>query len=221
MLSLQVQVRDTATPSIKRALDTLSNPVALMKVLGKGLETDLRAHFAAKNKVPNKRAWPKQNFWAQIRNATAFIGATTDRATVRIGDPRINPHVYGGIVRPKDAKMLAIPVRREAYGIRPSSGLIPGLRLAIFKKAGPALVQVPNSQIKFVKDTRKGREGKLRSRATAQRAIARIMYLLRPFVRIPKDPTALPPQAVLQDKLEKRAEVWLQRNVINQEGPSA
>jgi hypothetical protein len=217
VISLTVQVRDTATPAIKRALETLSNPVALMKVLGKGLETDLRAHFAAKNKQPNKRNWPKQNFWAQIRSATNFTGATNDQATVTVADPRINPHVHGGVVRPKDAKLLAIPVRREAYGVRPSSGLIPGLKLVVFPKSGPALVQVPLTQIKFTKDRRKGREGLLRAKATAKRTIARIMYLLRPSVRIPKDPTALPSDAVLQDKLGQRAEAWLQRNVIDKE----
>jgi len=92
VISLNVQVRDTATPALRNALEKLTNRQPLLAALGRGLEKDLREHFLVRNAAPNKRGWSKQNFWARIRSATAFTGATADTATVAIADPAILPH---------------------------------------------------------------------------------------------------------------------------------
>lgn len=212
MIALTVQVRDTATPALKEALAKLQNRQPLLAVLGRGLEKDLKEHFTAKNARGNKRGWPKQNFWNRIRSATAFTGATNDTATVAIADPAINAHYYGGVIKPKEAKFLAIPAREEAYGIRPSSGLIPGLRF-VPTAGGGMLVQRDLSTFKLVKDRRKGREGQQRVRQTGE-AGGGVFYWLKRSVTIPKDPDALPQPATLQEKLQTRLADWLNRNIL-------
>jgi hypothetical protein len=213
MISLTVQVRDTASPAMKDALAKLTNRQPLLKALGKGLESDLKAHFLVKNSRGNKRGWPTQNFWNRIRNATAFTGATNDTSTVTIADPAINPHYYGGVIKPKKAKFNAIPARSEAYGVMPSSGLIPGLRF-VPTRTGGMLVQAAHSTFKLVKDRRKGLEGQRRVKQTGAVEGGGVFYWLKRFVTIPKDPDALPKLEVLQDRLMERAAAWLQRNVL-------
>jgi hypothetical protein len=213
MIPLNVQLSDTASPALKTALSKLSSPQPLLAVLGRGLESDLKAHFAAKNQKPNKRGWTKQNFWDRIRNATAFTGATATEATVVIADPAINPHFYGGPIYPTGGKkFLAIPAREEAYGIRPSSGLIPGLRFVPTRNGG-MLVQAPVSTFRFVGDKRKGREGMKRSKMVNTHDGGGVFYFLKRSVTIPKDPDALPSREVLQQKMNERATGWAARHL--------
>jgi len=212
MISLSVQVRDTASPALREALANLTHRQPLLAALGRGLEADLRAHFAAKDARGNRRGWPRQHFWARIRNATVFTGATNDAATVSIADPAIHAHYYGGTIRPKEAKFLAIPARAEAYGIRPSSGLIPGLRF-VPTRAGGMLVQRDFTALRIVKDSRKGREGQLRAKSLGEQG-GGVFYWLKRFVTVPKDPDALPRPSVLQEKLMARAAEWLRRHVL-------
>jgi hypothetical protein len=212
MISLSVQLRDSATPALRHALARLTHRQPLLTVLGKGLETDLKEHFRQRNTEPNKRRWPKQNFWNRIRNATLFTRATHDTATVTIADPAINPHVFGGTITPKESKFLAIPARAEAYGIRPKSGLIPGLGFAVLPRGGPVLIQRAFTPIKLV-----GRAGSARRRFRPrgpETPGSLVWYWLRRSVRIPRDPRALPATATLQDRLSDRLERWLDRHVI-------
>lgn len=160
---------------------------ALMEVLGKTHEQTLQGHFLRKNRKPNKRGWKKQNFWARIRRATSFAGATADRATIAISDPAFGTHLEGATIRPRRTKYLAIPMREEAYGVRPSSGLIPDLFFAQNKKG-----------TKFL--ARKGAGGELE-----------VFYFLTRRVTIPRDPTALPPRAESDRALVDSASDFIQR----------
>lgn len=92
----------------------------LMAALGKRLEFELRAHFLLRNATPNKKNWPRSNFWSKrIRNATQFTEATETVATVTVADPAFVQKLYGGTITPKQAKYLALPARAEASGRSP------------------------------------------------------------------------------------------------------
>lgn len=145
--------------------------VSLMRLIGKRLEVDLRKWFRARDGEPNKRGWPKQHFWARIRNATAFDPEqTTDRvATVVIADPAFAAKVHGPtVIEPKEKDWLAIPMRPEVYGKWPSSGIIPGLF-----------------------PLRRGEKLWLAARVNGA---LRLFYRLVKRVTLPPDPKALPPE---------------------------
>lgn len=44
-----------------------------------------------------------------------------NQASVLVGDHRFGQKVFGGTIRPKIAKWLAIPARAEAHGRRPKT----------------------------------------------------------------------------------------------------
>src|SRR6266511_3008197 len=119
-------IKDTATPELRAMIAKAGR--ALMAALGKRLEVTLRQYFKVRGQRPQKRGWPKQHFWdRRIRNATALSSMTEHEVSVKIADPAFAAHYFGATIRPKEKQMLAIPLRAEAYGIQPSSGLIPGL----------------------------------------------------------------------------------------------
>lgn len=164
---------------------------AMMLVIGKGLEGDLRRYFRRKNLEPNKRGWKKQNFWGRIRRATSLTDATADGATVTIADPAIAAKVYGAEIRPyAPRKYLAIPAREEAYGIQPSSGLIPDLFVRRSKTTGRPYL------------ARREDDGSLR-----------VYYWLARKVRVPADPDALPHEDDLGEAAGRRAMSWLRREM--------
>ncbi|MEM0964791.1 MAG: hypothetical protein AAGJ81_01400 [Verrucomicrobiota bacterium] len=160
---------------------------ALMRVLGKTHERTLQDHFRAKNRAPNKRNWPKQNFWAQVARATAFTSAKQNKATIAIADPRFATHLYGATITPKRSKYLAIPMRREAYGIRPSSGLIADL---------------------FFIRSQAAKGGFLAKR---EGGALRVYYRLLKRVVVPTDPEALPDENSSIEALAQAATSFISR----------
>lgn len=209
---LQVEISDTATPLLARLSAALAHRQPVHAVMGERVEGELKAHFAARNQEPNQRGWPKQNFWARIRNATALTSATDEGATVTIADPAINQKVYGGTIRPKEAKFLAIPARQEAYGVMPKSGLIPALRFAVLPRGGPVLIQAEHTAIKISKDRRKGREGQQRVKSLGERG-GGVFYWLRRSVTQAADPRALPERGQLLTAALESAENWARRQL--------
>lgn len=101
------------------ALEHGSEP--LMKVVGRSAANTLQDHFLKLNRRPNRRGWRKSNFWARIRTATHFVSADATTATVGVADPAFAAKVHGAVIRPKQAKALAIPLTEMAYGKSPRS----------------------------------------------------------------------------------------------------
>lgn len=184
-----VKVRDTITPDIARRLALVKNTRPLMGVLAKTVENDLREWFRLKNLRPNKRGWPKQGFWNRIRNATAVKSFDARTGTVAIADPAIFAHTTPGgfVIKPKEAKQLAIPVDPMAAGVMPRSGLFQGL----FKPKGKSWLAIKDN-----------------SRASG----IRILYALKNQVIIPYDTEALPPQEKLEESVGTQLRRWMDRN---------
>lgn len=116
------------TSSDFRALEALvselakgmERPAAGLRVTGRAVQNHLKKHFTKRNQVTNKRGWKRQHFWAQIRDSTQ-LETSAKSATVVVNDPRFLLKVFGGTVRPKVAKALAIPLKEEFYGVSPST----------------------------------------------------------------------------------------------------
>ena len=187
-------LRDEATP----ALQSLSLCLAPARrrpfctVLGRKLEGIYRAWFRSRDSdSPNRMGWPRQHFWSRIAKATAFDPSqTTDaRAVVVISDPAIGMKVTGGTIRAKQAKFLAIPLRPEAYGVRPSARTIPGIFFVRSKGANGGFLAA--------------REGKA----------LRVYWRLVAKVTQQADPRALPPQGEVASQLLRTADAFVARTL--------
>lgn len=190
-MPITIQVNSKGqTRQLDALVEKLSGPrrQALMQDLGKGLEHDLQEHFLRKNETPNKRGFPRSNFWAEVRRSTQLASATAQRATVTISDPRFATHLRGATIRPRNSKYLAIPNTAEASGSEPRSGRIVGLFFAKNKKGTRMLA----------------------TKAEAAGGIT-VHYWLKESVRIPKDPQALPNQRTLGELTLARATAHLFR----------
>lgn len=184
--------KNSAIPALRLVCGALSGSSKrrLMRVVGKGLEQDLQRHFLGRNREPNKRGWAKQNFWARIRNATSHAETTDDTATVTVSDPAMMAKLHGATIRPGPGKKaLAIPMREEAYGVQPRSGIIPGLFVWRSNATGKAFL------------------------AAQQGKALRIYYLLLPRVTVPRDPRSLPPDEALSSSARNRVQSYLQRTL--------
>ena len=106
-------------PAVERTAAALENPQALLKVLGTAVAETMRGHFLDRDAEPNRKGWPKQHFWKDIADATVRGEPAAGRIEVIVADRRFNLKVFGGTVRPVEARALAIPVNRIAYGVRP------------------------------------------------------------------------------------------------------
>jgi hypothetical protein len=106
---------------------------------------------------------------------------------VAITDPRIRPHLYGGTIRPRNARFLAIPATEQAKGNEPRGGAIPGLFFVRNKKGTRFLARKNGDRLQ-------------------------VHYWLKPRVRLSKDPDTLPPQKELGDAALRRARSWIDRN---------
>lgn len=116
---IRINLNDLATPTLNdvHAKIGAGKRAGLMARLGLTVEREYRAWFTARNQKPNAKGWRKANFWARIRRATAYLPneTTDDQARVSISDPAIRLKIHGGTVRPREARMLALPLNEEAY----------------------------------------------------------------------------------------------------------
>lgn len=118
-MNIVISIADHASPDLKVLISQFNDLKFFNEAAGEAVQEELRKHFAKKNRQPNKKKWDKTGFWEDIRTKTAMGPATADNAIVTIANPAINLKVYGGTVRPKEAKRLAIPLKQEAYGKSP------------------------------------------------------------------------------------------------------
>lgn len=195
-MDLLFQYRDLATPKLKAIIFQLepSQRRAMLARLGKQLEVLLKAHFALRESEPShatRQGWAKQHWWArEVRAKTAFREADDKRAIVGIDSRQFAHRANGGTIRPGPGKRaLAIPLRGEAYGVLPRSGIIPGLFPVRSKVLGKAWL------------------------AAREDGALRFYYRLVPSVTQEADPRALPPVADMQAALEARAQKEIERVV--------
>lgn len=155
---------------VNELFEGVAKPAGAVKIAGRSAQNTLRKHFTQRNQVTNKKGWRRQFFWQQIRDSVQL--ATTDTsATVVVNDPRFLLKVFGGVVRPKRAKALAIPLKEEFCGVNPST--FPKDKFIVVKsKKGNSIGLLAEKQP----------DGSLR-----------LAYVLRKLATHRPDPNALPP----------------------------
>jgi hypothetical protein len=118
-MNIRLQVTDTATPGLQDAVNTLTHRRAA-KVAGMAVRVLIRKHLAAKNRQPNKKNWPKTQWFARARDRVMYVEDGVGVAVV-IDFPGFAMRYTGdpAVIRPVNAKNLAIPMHQMAYGRRP------------------------------------------------------------------------------------------------------
>lgn len=200
---IKVDLRaDGAFSQVREIYDKLSSSDqqrALMKNIGVRAEAELRGWFYRRDaENPNKMGWPRQHFWARIARVTAWDPAKTteNSATVVVADPALAAKIDGAIIRPIAPRQnLAIPMRPEAYGVMPRSGIIPGLFVYRSTTSNGLFLVRQGAGASF------GSQG----------ANLEFFYRLVPEVTVPKDPQALPPPAALGEALAQTASAFFRR----------
>lgn len=192
---------DLATPRLQALLGGLAPEQRrpMMARLGKALEAELKTHFLGREQEGNKQGWPRTHWWArEVRAKTALRTWTGEEAVVGVASRQFAFRVRGGTIRPGPGKrFLALPLRAEAYGVLPRSGIIAGLFPIRSKITGKAWLAV--------------KEG----------GALRFYYRLVPSVTQRADARALPPIAQLRAALEERAQREVARIVAQHPGGAA
>jgi hypothetical protein len=203
----------------------LEHPRALNADLADCLKDELLKHFDARNQEPDKRGWPKSNFWAKAARLTKVKEVTDTGATVQVGaDAHVRIHVLGGTIKPTGGrKFLTIPLIKEAKGVKAAD---------YEKYTKRKLFRLPGSKV-LVERTEDGTQSTLRAEKPTLRTRAgykvfnlgpgmrvRPVYALAEQAVIPKDPRALPPRAELASVLQEAANAWAQREMAKKKGPA-
>jgi hypothetical protein len=170
--------RDEATPQIERMIREAKRPRAIVAAGIRAVYNFLRKHFRALDRSnPNKLGGTRQHFWRQVEMSTNTPVITDTNGVVTVSDPRYAFKVEGGTITAKRAKMLTIPVSREAYGRRAS-------------------VLEQERGIKLIALRLEGR-GVLAEILPTGGII--VHYALKPSVTISADPNALPDMDEMSD----------------------
>jgi hypothetical protein len=191
MIELSISV-DAVSPALQ-ALYLQTRPDILVRLAGKTVEKELRAHFLRRNAQGNKQGWPSRGLWGDIAERTV-MGAVSGgnlyaSVEISISHPALNLKVHGGTVTPKRGKYLTLPATAAAYAAgSPREGATPDLKFTVAYNAAIG------HDMKALADTA-GTVWYFLARKTTHRA----------------DPDALPGENYLQTRIDETIEAYLQR----------
>ena len=177
-LSVQVDVPE----ALREALEGGLPRAFVHQAMGRSVANLLMDHFLRKESAGNRRGFPRSHYWARARDSVAVGEVSDERASVLVRHPGVALHLHGGVVRPRQAKSLALPLRPEVYGVNPRENTIVGLFVLKSKKSGKAFL------------AGKGADGK-----------ARLYWILLASARVPADPSTLPSRPELEAAAAKGA----------------
>lgn len=183
MLTITI-AKDEVTPDLRKLLKLAARDGGLRAVMGRAGANELRKHFRARNRTPNKLGGKRQNFWSRVAQSVNSPRDKGRKIVIPINHPAIAQKVFGGTIRASKAKNLAIPLVPAAYGKSPR--VMDGLTFAM-NAAGVKML------------------------GTKEGGIFRAYYLLKKSVTQRPDPQALPKDSVMAAAIRKAAEIRLRR----------
>lgn len=138
---MQVKVTDYTQRKIRAAVSP-EGVQSAVKTGAVAVADLLRQHLLQKDaNEPNRfvreeGGTRRSHFWKKMAASIqpVIVNPGKKSYTIQIRDRRFNQKVYGGPIRPKKAKALAIPVHRDAYALGPREfSTRTGIRLFILK----------------------------------------------------------------------------------------
>ena len=205
---IKIDIDITGAEPVKAELRSImampSPDGSLLAVLGRGLAGHLRAHYRQMNTKPNKLGGQRTNFWSGVASGVQNPVATGNGVEVTISHPHILQKLYGGLIRPRNVKNLAIPVKAESYGRSPRT--FTDLAWLPSRMSGPGgatgyLVQ--GMKRVATRGKNKGKE------VIVPKAGGSLLYVLRGAVYQEPTPGAIPPDADMVDAAVKAGREWL------------
>lgn len=133
-----------------------------------------REHFYEKDATPNRLGGRRTHYWAKAGDSVGFkvLGKSISITAAQVG---LVHRYQGGTIKPKDAKLLTIPVNPKAHGHRAREFDLQLIR------------------------TGKGRGAKfILAKVRGNKKQLEVYYLLVPSVTQKADPTVLPPDGELE-----------------------
>lgn len=176
--------RDEVTPHLRRLLRLAEGDGGLRAVMGRAGANVLRKHFRARNSQPNKLGGARTNFWSRVAESVHAPRSSGAHIVIPINHPAIAQKVFGGTIRARKAKHLAIPIDARAHGKSPR--VFDALTFAM-TGAGVKLL-----------GTREG-------------GVFRALFVLKKSISQRPDPQALPKDADMAAAVTKAAEIRLRR----------
>jgi hypothetical protein len=182
---------------MRRIVTTARNPRQILLVGGRRGAQLIRQNFLRKDRTESNRlGGRREHFWRQLANSvSAPVVEKPTEVTVEVTDPRAAQKVFGGEIRAKRVKNLAIPQTAEAYGRSPATfERETGLKLVFIRTRGGGILGTRRSELsKFLQ----------------------IEYVLTPRVKQDADPTALPAEAFLEREVVGAMQTALDRQLAN------
>lgn len=171
-ISVTVDARQ-AIETLAVARGVLEARRAIHDAAANAVAGQVRSWFIARNAAKSKHTGSQ--YWAQAAEAIS-AEADADSGRVVVRKEGVAWHRYGGTISAKPGKALAIPLRDEVYGVRPSE-------------------QFPSRADAFVWHSPKGKAflvARQDKGVKSGKRTLRILYLLLKAVSKGPDPTVLP-----------------------------
>lgn len=196
---MRVNVTDYTQRKIRRAVSSPEGIEASVKTGAVAVASLVREHLLAKDASEPNRFVREQggtrraHFWRRMANSIQPVLVNPGRKsyTIQIRDRRFNQKVYGGPIRPKKAKALAIPVHKDAYMMGPREfSTRTGVQLFILKTQG--------GKAFLAGKTTQGNRGRRDRRRGATSAPITLFYMLSFGVNQKPWPDTLPTKEEIQ-----------------------
>jgi hypothetical protein len=187
--------REKFRRKLKGYLSQVKRPRSMMAAVGREGANQLRKHFRQKDRdEPNRLGGKREHFWLKVMRSVQapILSDAGTKVTISITHPVYGHKFRGGIISAKRVKNLSIPQTPEAYGRSPS----------VFE-------QETGHKLIFI---RQGPIALLARRATLG-PFLQVEYVLRPWVRQERDPTAFPDETKFEEALLARANAVMQREL--------
>jgi hypothetical protein len=200
-------LRDGASPTLKLLINDVRNAAPAAKAAARGVANKLRDNFALlETERPNRRGFPRQHFWSQVRKSVGNPVQEGNAASVTVAHVAFRQKLEGGTIKPGPGKeYLTIPEHPDAYGKRARE--FSSLQFAFVEDPNnpgtvrPALVapRAVSTLIQF---------GKKKAKAVASElGVVPLYWLVREVKQAPT-PGALPTDAEMLAAALSGADEW-------------
>jgi len=192
-LAVHLQTDDKASPELRK-LTRQIHPATIIPLVGRAGTNLVREHLFARDRRANAMGGQRTHYWARAARATNHRHISGG-VSININHPGAALHYHGGVVKPVNAKYLAIPASKEAHGRRPRefNNLAAMIRWQKGKRRAVALY-----------DPGKGRAKRV------PRSAIRYWLVLRAVIK--PDKTVLPSEARLGGHIADVITNYLQRS---------
>jgi hypothetical protein len=202
MIAFSITIKDDARPAVQNLAAGLA-PARLNAIAGRSAHQVYRGHLFALNRArPNRLGGRRTNFYSAAARGTNWRDAG-DHVVVSIASVGIRQRYFGGTIKPKTKKFLAIPARTEAYGKTPRE--FSDLVFVQFKSGSAALIR-SHGDAPLRIDSAGNVSG-------GGHDLGEVMFWLVTSVTQRPDPSVLPPmddvaKAINRDVLDYAHRLW-------------